>query len=188
MYTSYTTNFILKNNNRHLYKLLNDIYLIESNIINSHIFKFNNFISVNLELDIPNNEIRNFNKSINNKYKNFYTTSLSKNFNNTKEIYENKNKLNLNIDCSDNTGIIKDTICQIIKLNGNIININSFTRPGPFNGYPYFNLNAEIEIPNTLIDHINNIDNKLNSDYKKYIELELFDNIKNKYGCDIIIQ
>ena len=187
MYTSYTTSFIIKNNNRLLYKLLNDIYLKESNIINSNIFKFNNFISINLQLDIPNNEIQEFNKNINYKYKNLLNTSLSKDFNNTKEIYKNKKKFSLNIKCSDSPGIIKDTICQIIKLNGDIININSYIEPGPFNGYPYFNLKANIEIPDIEIPYIEISDSFINEvKYEnKFVELEIFNNIKEKYGCDV---
>ena len=74
MYKRYSTGFLLKNNNKHLYNLLNYMYDKEANIIYSNIYQFRNFLSINMEVDIPDKMI------LNKKYKNYIESGISTEF------------------------------------------------------------------------------------------------------------
>ena len=166
-YNRFITNFLIKNNNLNIHKILHNIYHKECNIIYSNIFRFNQYLSVNLVLDIPKStDIALIDEK--NLSHNYFLIEEKKN----NEIKKSK-KINLKIESADCPGLIHETIQHIELLDGKIDLIKSEIKDAPFNGGVYFSLNSKFNISSNISKKM--IDNN-------------FLYMRNKYDCEIKLE
>ena len=93
----YITNFLFKNNNIQIYKVFRNIYHQNCNVINSNIFKFNEYLSVNLVLEIPKSTDIGLLKKY--SFQNNQIINNSVDFTNYNKNIDNNNLI-INIECA----------------------------------------------------------------------------------------
>lgn len=150
---------VFKNKNGLFSNIVKNIYNLDGNILQSKYNKINDNSEFNFNISIPRKNINQFDN---------YISNINKN--NLNDISNHFYKVKIN--CSDNTGIIHSTIEKIEKINGNIINMNSYSTKAPLTGSDLFEMDVIFTINKEYFKH----------DIEKYL-----DDIKYKYNCELYV-